>query len=64
MLDDRVLVVNPGKLCSGKYGGTFIRMCVYGIEKEKLKGSVVNGYEEDFLGHGVGGRCRIDVVRV
>jgi DNA polymerase alpha subunit B len=62
---DSVVVVNPGRLSQFSSGGTFAKLAVHPMDKDKLVSAAsAGGIAAEAMEHDVFERCRVDIVRI
>lgn len=60
------VAVNPGRLCRKQAAGTWARMTVWPLKvgDAPIKEEGMDEEEEESVDHGLGGRCRVEIVRI
>jgi DNA polymerase alpha subunit B len=56
------LVVNPGQLTKGSFGGTFAEMSIHPIVEEELRNAIIDS--KGPMAHKVSSRTRVDILKI
>ena len=59
---EKVVLLNPGRLCLGAAGGTWARVCIHPMEEQQIQTARDN--EEALLAHDVYKRTGIEVIKI
>ena len=59
---EKVVLLNPGRLCLGAAGGTWARVCIHPMEEQQIQTARDN--EEPLLAHDVYKRTGIEVIKI